>query len=60
MSNAIERLYQNPELLQSMGRKGREFVERNHTWEAKAANLEEFLRARLKNRIDRHSVSYSF
>ncbi|MGD0550667.1 MAG: glycosyltransferase family 4 protein [Candidatus Bathyarchaeia archaeon] len=60
MSNAIERLYQNPELLQSMGKKGREFVERNHTWEAKAANLEEFLRARLKNRIDRHAVSYSF
>lgn len=43
IANAIEYLYKNKEKLESMGRIGREIVEKNYTWQKSAQDLEEFI-----------------
>ena len=43
IAKAITRLYKNKEKLVEFGKKGREIVEKYHTWDHEALNLERFL-----------------
>jgi len=43
LANAIKYMFENKEKLVTMGKNGKEIVEKYHTWEHEASNLERFL-----------------
>lgn len=49
LADAITYLYQNRDKLDEMGKKGREIVEKYHTWDNKALELEKFLKTVLED-----------